>query len=492
MNQVTSSSLAVAFIKMALLRPDVKLGPHQLQLVERSRKIPGGQIANWRTGGGKTPGSIAVAEDRGGETLVITPAALRSNYQDSIRRFTTDDRHGKYHVMSFEQFSKDPEGHVARFKPNTVILDEVHRVRNPGKARKSIELVRSKIPYMIGNTASLVNNRPEELVPIVNLVAGKTIYEGPTDFAKQHLGTKKVRAPGLLGLLGIRKGSAVEVIKNKSALKKNLSPYVHRFSGDSKFQSNFPDVVDEVKYVEPTAKQKKIMDGIMKANPDLAYKIKMNLPPSKSELKSMNAFSVAMRQASNNPAEFDTTISDSVAESPKFQAMIKDQLEMSKADKNFRSVIYSNFLSSGVKPVTNRLSDKGVATGVFSGGLTDRMRKKMVDDYNSGKIKTLGISPAGGEGLDLKGTKLIQMTEDHWNPERRRQVSGRGARFKSHSHLPVDERKLVVRDYVLRNKPSLWHKIPGTAGPESTIDQWIRARRQEKQDLNDSFVNAIG
>lgn len=477
----------IALAKLAALRSSVKLQPHQAEAVERARQVSG-MVANWRTGGGKTPGSIAVAESRGGNVLVVVPAALRENFKGGVKQFTTADRHDKYTIISYEQFAKDPEGWVERTKPNTVIADEFHRLRNFGKTRQAFESVRDKIPFMLGNTASLINNRPEELVPLINLAAGKKIYDSQADFARRHLATQKVRAPGLRGWLTRARGER-EVLKDPKGLRSNLGPYVHRYWGDKEFNKNFPSLKEERVHVELTSRQRKLQDAVLKANPDLAKKIKLNLPPSKRDLQNMNAFSVALRQIANNPGEFDLSIKDPIKESPKFQRMLSEQQARAKSDPNFRAVIYSNFLTSGVKPVVDEANKRGLPAQTFMGGLSDKQRAQIVQDFNAGRVKVLGVSPAGGEGLDLKGVKLIQLTEGHWNPEKSQQAIGRGVRFRSHAHLPEQERNVLVQRIIARHPRRFIHRLG--VRPDTSIDEWIDERRMEKERLNQQFLNAL-
>lgn len=476
--------------KHAALRSDVELQAHQRDLVHRARAGSsagrGGIIANWRTGGGKTPGSIAVAEDRGGKALVVVPAALRENYRQGVKKFTTDDRHDDYHIMSYEKFIKNPNV-VKELKPNTVILDEYHRMRNPGKARDALSSVRKDVPFVVANTGSLINNRPEELVPLVNLVAGKRVY-GEEEFQKKHLGTEVVRSPGILGRIFGPTG-VKEKIKNEDELRRRMGPYVHQFKGTSGFDSHFPEKKEEDVVVTMSKEQDKMYRAILNTNPELSSKIKKNLPPSKQDLANINAFSVALRQISNTPASYNTAL-NAIDSSPKMQEMIRRQHEAAKNDPNFRAVVYSNFLSSGVVPVIEKMKSEGVAGEVFRGGMTDKQRAGVVSDFNSGKIRSLGVSPAGGEGLDLKGVKMIQLAEPHWNPERHEQAIGRGVRFKSHEHLPREERNVAVQRFVSKHPETLLNKIK-LKNRDTSIDEWMLSRMREKKELNDSFINAL-
>lgn len=472
-----------ALTKSAALKPSVRLQPHQADVVAKARDT-GGQVLNWGLGSGKTIGSLALAEDKGGNVLVVTPAALRENFRGQLRAHVSPLRHGAYTVISYDEFRRDPEGWVSRVRPTTIIADELQRLRNPSP-REPFERVRSRVKFMIGLTGSLVSNRPEEMVPLVNLVAGKPVFKSQEDFKRRFIEQKKV-PPGLIGrLLGARPG-VEERPKNLSELGRVTSPHVHRFTGNEDFARHMPSVAERTVAVPMDPRQEAMMKALSSSNPIIAFKLRHNLPPSKKELKNMNAFLSAARQISNQPSTFSTKDIGS----PKFQAMLDDIVAGTRRDKNFKAVIYSNFIDSGVAPLVDELNAKKIPAAAFTGALNDRQRRELVADFNAGRIRVLGLTPAGGEGLDLKGVKMIQLTEEHWNPERGKQAIGRGARFRSHTHLPEAERQVDVRRYQAVHNPGLWNRLFKTKPPTSA-DQWIDARRREKDELNARFTGAV-
>jgi len=118
----------------------------------------------------------------------------------------------------------------------------------------------------------------------------------------------------------------------------------------------------------------------------------------------------------------------------------------------------------------------------------------MVRDYNEGRLKTLLLSPAGGEGLDLKGTKHMGILEPSWNPEKIKQAIGRAARYKSHDHLPLPERNVRVVNYqstprlgVIGKGMRIFNKKYNPLG----VDEYIAARAAEKDALNTQFLSAL-
>ena len=89
--------------------------------------------------------------------------------------------------------------------------------------------------------------------------------------------------------------------------------------------------------------------------------------------------------------------------------------------------------------------------------MSDIKKKKVVTDYNQGKIDVLLLSSSGGEGLDLKNTRQIHIMEPHWNIAKINQVIGRGIRYKSHESLPKSQR--LVNVYYWISEPELPKKI---------------------------------
>jgi hypothetical protein len=469
--------------KTAALNPGVKLQPHQSDAVTRSRDS-GGMILNWGLGSGKTIGALALAESKGGNVLVVTPAALRENFRGQLKAHVSPLRHGAYTVISYDEFRRDPEGWVARSRPTTVIADELQRLRNAAP-REPFEKVRGSVKFMVGLTGSLVSNRPEEMVPLVNLVAGQPVLGSQEDFKRRFISQKKV-SPGIIGTLLGAKPGIEESPKNLKELGRLTAPVIHRFTGDKDFAQHMPVVSEKTVAVPMDPRQETMMRALSTSNPVIAFKLRHNLPTNKKELKDMNAFLSAARQISNQPSTFSTKD----ISSPKFKTMLDDLVSGHRRDKNFKAVIYSNFIDSGVAPLVSELNKKGIPAAAFTGSLNDAQRRALVADFNAGKIKVLGLTPAGGEGLDLKGVKMIQLTEEHWNPERGKQAIGRGARFKSHAHLPEAERQVDVRRYQAVHNPGIWNKLFRTQPPTSA-DQWIDARRREKAEMNAKFTGAV-
>jgi SNF2 family DNA or RNA helicase len=136
------------------------------------------------------------------------------------------------------------------------------------------------------------------------------------------------------------------------------------------------------------------------------------------------------------------------------------------------------------------LKKYNIPYGVFSGDKKKKEKNQTIEDYNKGKLRTLLISPSGAEGLDLKGTTLEQILDPNWNPAKEQQVIGRGARFKSHIDLPLEKRKVEIERYSSTRRPNFFQKLIGKK-PSTAIDQYIRHRANEKEQLTTQLNNLI-
>ena len=67
-------------------------------------------------------------------------------------------------------------------------------------------------------------------------------------------------------------------------------------------------------------------------------------------------------------------------------------------------------------------------------------------------FNVLILTRAGGEGIDLKGVRSVVVLDPTWNDAGLQQVIGRAIRYKSHAHLPLEERKVNVY-FMMLTKP---------------------------------------
>ena len=467
---------------------EIKAQQHQKSAVKKLNESKS-LIAYHGLGSGKTLTSIIAGEKTPGTKMVLAPASLLHNYRKELHKFNVPDT--DYKLVSYERFRRNPDHFVDKYKPSMIIADEFHRTKDPDTLiGDTIRTVRPKVKKFIGLTGSIAQNHPSEIGDLVYNATGKPILGRNKQEFKQQFIRDKVVKPNLLGrLLGNKPGS-IEEAKHLDKFKKATEPYVHTFSGDAEYAKHIPEVKEEVRRVMMNDEQEKYYDYAFGKTPAwVKYKIKHNLPPGKRESVNLNAFLIGARQTSNSIEPYGGSV-----HTPKMDAVLHDIEHGIKTDKNFKATVYSNFLDAGLNPLSRRLKKHNIPYGMFTGQQTNADRNQMVHDYNKGKLKALLISPAGGEGLDLKGTKFMGILDQSWNPEKTRQAIGRAARFKSHESLPENERKLKVVQYLSEPQLGLIGKVKKFFKPDTHavgVDEYIHNRAQEKENLNKQFTDIL-
>ena len=462
------------FWKQARLKSNVTLQEQQKR-VQKTLPESKGLLVYHGLGSGKTLSSLAATQ--GTSTDVVVPASLRENYRKEVKKYTEGH---KPNIQSFEGYAKAPP------KPKeSLVIDEGHFLGNVGSKRtQAIMKQAPEYKQRMVLTGTPIRNSPEEIAPLMNIVRGGTFFPAdPQAFAKQFIAEERVN-PGIFNRIfrGAKPGVRYS-IKNPNQFEQLVKGYVDYHAPS---QENFPSTSHEVVETPMNDEQLKYYKFVMgKASPALRWKIKMGLPPSKSEAKSLNSFLTGARQVANSTKAFGGT-----KDSPKIMRAVDELKRRDKKDKNFKAVVYSNFLDSGVQAYADQLEREKIPYAVFDGSLSDKKRKEVVDAYNSGKIKALLISGAGAQGLDLKGTKLVQLLEPHWNNPRLEQATGRAIRYGSHEHLPIEDRHVHVQRFMSTVPKTFLQKI--TRGKQDTsVDQYLDMLSSEKERLNNQFLDIL-
>jgi len=478
--------LTLGIVKYA--RVLTTLQPHQERVRDRLRDQEGLVVAHG-LGSGKSLSSIAAADALDMPRNIVVPAALQGNYAKELNTHRAEKGEG-FNVHSLQKLTTAPE-EASRLNNGLLVVDEAHRLRDP--STKANQLFRSLSPQKrMLLTASPVYNHPADLAALVNLAAGKKLL--PDDrktFEDTFTRTEKVNPSLWQRFKGVRPGEQ-RVLNNTEQLKSVLDKWVdyHGNAGNT----NFPGSTEETISVPMSKSQQDIYDTMLNKAPWwVRRKIEAGLPPSKQEAKSLTSFLSGQRQVSNSPQPFveGMSMDEAVAQSPKIQAAFDRFMSRNKENPNHKAVVYSNYLQGGLLPYEHLLKQNNVPYGLFRGGMNTTERNKLVSDYNQNKLKALLLSSAGGEGLDLKGTRQVQLLEPHFNEEKIRQIIGRGVRYKSHEALPEEERNVHVERYLSEKRPGWLDSLRGRKNPDMASDAYMSQLARDKLKLNDQVIELL-
>uniref|UniRef100_A0A6C0DKE7 Helicase ATP-binding domain-containing protein n=1 Tax=viral metagenome TaxID=1070528 RepID=A0A6C0DKE7_9ZZZZ len=442
---------------------DKELREHQKALVKhmlRYRSL----LAIHATGTGKTLSAVAainciMAKYPNIRVIIITPLSLVENMSKEIKRFGIDIEGNKDIYTRIEIYSYDEYINLQKRKNeidcrNTfLIIDEAHNLRTETSLKKGPndmdELETGSKSYIIMKcaasafkvlllTATPIINNIFDLRNILMMLNGEDPKNAPKrdDFVR----------------------TASESLGNMINCK--VSYYY------PPLDENYPKREDKTidMYMEPE---------YYKKYQDIENAL---LDKDKKEPKINDFFYHTLRVAINS---LDGELS------PKINWII--DFITKEANEGRKSVVYSNWKKAGMNLLRKRL-DALNQPGLYlyiSGDVSVDVRKIARKKFNEDKAKVLLISKAGGEGLDLKGVRNVIIMESNWNASSDKQIIGRGIRYKSHSHLPEDQRNVTVYRLLL-------HKPLGSNTYFPSIDDMLYdAAYKQKQPLLDSYMEII-
>lgn len=478
-------------VKSAKASPE----PHQSRVVDRAAGGTKGLIVAHGMGSGKTLTALLAAEDSQKRypeepVLIIAPSSLVSNMKDQAKEHGVNVDFDKAIVTTYDKAVNSLEV-LKKKKYSLLILDEAHKVRNKDTKRSSgvdplVEVSRQTL-FLTGTPAY---NQPHDLAVLVNKATGeKVLPDTQKDFEEAFIGQRQIE-PGFFAknFLGVRPGT-MPYLKNVERLKEVLKKHVDLYDARLEKPENFPAVASKVVKVEMSPEQQRIYNFLEGNIPvHIRWKIRMGLPLSKQESKDLNAFSTGVRQASNSIEPFVTA--DGAEATPKLKAMADSVMDYSRQLPNFRGFAYSNYVEAGLRPYQKELAARGVKAEVLDGTLSPAAKDALVEGYNAGRIPFLLISSTGSEGLNLKGTRLAQVMEPHFNKSKIDQVVARGVRFKSHEHLPEDQRHVQVEYYQSTQRPGSVNKMLNTPVAKG-IDEYLTDLSEEKQRIQREMIDLI-
>tara|TARA_R110000851_G_scaffold206216_1_gene358281 strand:- start:771 stop:1736 length:966 start_codon:yes stop_codon:yes gene_type:complete len=283
-----------------------------------------------------------------------------------------------------------------------LIVDEVHNLRNlnlrsknQGKRSKSVLKCAIKARKRLLLTATPFVNDLSDFIPIVNYLYGKIMIQ-----TKGDASTVKKLIPYLR--------DRVHFISVPRESKKEYPKFRERYVSikmDKDYQEDYCKIIkgDEVK-------------GDFFHNPESFYN--------------------AHRRAVNKIGRGQIYFSEKTKRALR---LIGDK----------KTVIFSNWLDFGLNPIKKVLNDNGIKAEKFSGEMSQREKKKLVDDYNKNKFQVMIISKSGMEGIDLKEVRAVVVMDPVWNYAGIMQIRGRAIRYKSHENLLEEDRKVDIYYMIL-------------------------------------------
>lgn len=425
----------------------IPLQSHQIKVVNYILNNRGLLVVH-SVGSGKTLSAVTAincmkAKFANINPVIVTPLSLRVNMVKEFNKAGIDYKKIGIQLYSFTKFVRLFSQKKVKIDNSTfLILDEVHNQRNFLSERANYFLMAASLAgKVLLLTATPMINKPADIRISFGMIQGNK----PTELAEYDF--------------------TDEYFKNKCSYYK-ITDY-----------SYYPEVIEEnIKIIM----DKKYFDDYMKIEQDILateeYRQWIKDIYGKSDIN-LKKFYNGIRTAVNR-LEYEF--------SPKINWITSKIIIAKKLNPKSKFLIYSSFRRGGVDLVEKRLKlerEKYIAMSKndakyndiipsfeyarIDGSVKEDARASIVKKYNEGKIKTLLITKAGSEGLDLSETRVVIIMEPTWNQSSLNQVKGRAIRYKSHTDLPPNEQKVnvynlfMIKPQEIDIDPSKVFKNPG-------------------------------
>lgn len=418
-------------------RSKIKLKDYQRKVVYfLSSKKNRGLLLVHPTGFGKTLSAVAYSqcfldEFPDQEVIVITPASLEGNFKKNMRDYGVKNEE-KYNFFSFQKIQKQYKS--LKCKENLIIIDEVHELRNmslgsskSGLRAKAALFCTFQAKKILIMTATPFVNSLYDLISLTNLVHGSAV---------------------------ITKKSQIKSLQDFIPLLRDRVYYLK-----PEFDENFPKIIEHT--------EKIIMDEeYEKDYCDLIKGQIVNESVFSSPASFYNAHRRAVNKVGSGKAYFSIKMDKAIE-------LIGDE----------KTLIYSNWLSFGLDPISDALEEAGISSEGYSGKISKKEKDQIVEDFNEDKFQVLIIAPAGKQGLDLTGVRKVIVMDPTWHPSGMRQVKGRAQRYGSHAHLPKKERTIDVYYMILETSKKL--QDMGCFSGDSIVYKFVETKQEQENYVNE-------
>lgn len=112
-------------------------------------------------------------------------------------------------------------------------------------------------------------------------------------------------------------------------------------------------------------------------------------------------------------------------------------------ENNLPTIVYSNFANS-LLDLSKYFKAINIKHTMFKEKMSTEEKIKIKQCFKDKKIKMLLLDPVYFQGFDIQGCRIFHILEPVLEYYKKEQVMARTVRYKSHSHLPLEERNVVI------------------------------------------------
>ncbi len=394
---------------------------------------------------GKTIQGIAAAAllhrmGKATRCLVVTPASLKSEWEEQIAKFThlpceviyggRRDRVAAYQnpsafftIVNYEQVRSDTLDINAAFKADIVILDEAQRIKNwASKTARAIKRLESRYAFVL--TGTPIENRIDELYSIIEFL-NPSIFGPLFRFNRDYYSLDERGKP--------------EGYRQLELLRKKLDPVVLR-RRKADVETELPERTDETRFIDLTEDQRQEYASVQEQVRPLVHKARTR-PLRKEEHQRLMILLGMMRMLCDSQFILD----QETKVSPKLDELI-EIYDTALADPDTKIIVFSEWIRM-LTLVREHLERRKIGYAWHTGSVPQIKRRKEINAFKEDPdCRILLSTESGGSGLNLQNASIVINVDLPWNPAKLEQRIARA--WRKGQKRPVTVINLVARNTI--------------------------------------------
>ncbi|MDR1284393.1 MAG: DEAD/DEAH box helicase [Opitutaceae bacterium] len=397
--------------------------------------------------------------------LVVTPASLKAEWEEQIRRFTTlplrlvfgrradrvclytDPEPPFFTIANYEQIVADSLDLNRHLRPDIVVLDEAQRIKNwASKTAQAVKRLDSRYAFVL--TGTPLENRIDELRSIVDFL-NPAIFGSLFRFNRDFYTFDD-------------KGRPAEY-KNLENLRARIHPVLLR-RRKADVETELPDRTDRNLFVALTPRQRdEYAEPETEAAKLASIARRRPLTPREQERLLLNL--AKMRMICDTPAIIK---SNPCTDCPKLDELAR-VLDEVLAEPDVKVILFSEW--EGMLARVRAWADEhDIGYAWHTGSVPQQRRRAEIIAFREDPACRLFLSTdSGGTGLNLQNASVVINCDLPWNPARLEQRIARA--WRKNQLRPVTVINLVA---------------------ENTIEHGMLGTLASKQNLADGVLDGAG
>ena len=392
--------------------------------------------------------------------LVVTPASLKAEWEEQIRRFTTlghqlvfgprsarlkyytDSSPPLFTIVNYEQVVSDSLDLNEHLRPDIVVLDEAQRIKNwATKTAQAVKRLKSRYAFVL--TGTPIENRIDELYSIVDFLDPSLL--GPLfRFNREFYHFDEKGRPS--------------DYKNLPALRERVKPVLLR-RRKHHVETELPARTDRNHFVQLTTAMRGEYDEYKKSVSEL-LQIAQKRPLTKKQQDLLMILLAMMRMICDSPSIIK---GHDCEDCPKLDELAR-VLDEALSDPDVKVIIFSEW-EGMLKKVRAWADNNGIGYAWHTGSVPQQKRRGEILAFRNDPHCRLFLSTdSGGVGLNLQNASVVVNCDLPWNPARLEQRIARA--WRKHQTRPVTVVNLIAEN-------TIEHAMLGTLANKMTLAEGV-------------------